>query len=150
VRYDSADTVHEMLDFLVDSDPIELRDIARNLDKNINRSWTLILIPNLMCIAGAFTMGFGVMASVVTNNVAAMAALANGMLPLRRISKVIAEEEEAEESREFEHVDPSPRQIEAEFVRLDDPSAADSGEIETKAAVSEEESVESELAGAGA
>ena len=24
----------------------ELRDIARSLDKNVNRSWTLILVPN--------------------------------------------------------------------------------------------------------
>ena len=31
-------------------------------------------------------MGFGIMASVVTNNVAALAALANGLLPLRRFS----------------------------------------------------------------
>jgi len=128
----------------------ELRDIARSLDKNVNRSWTLILIPNVLCIVGAFTMGFGVMASVVTNNVAAMAALANGMLPLRRISKVIADEEQADESREFENVVPSPRQIEAEFVRLNEPSAGDSGEIETIAAVTDEESVEPELAGAGA
>jgi len=32
-------------------------------------------------------MGFGVMASVLTNNVAALAALANGMLPLKRIAE---------------------------------------------------------------
>ena len=31
-------------------------------------------------------MGFGIMASVVTNNVAAIAALANGMLPLRKVA----------------------------------------------------------------
>ena len=33
-----------------------------------------------------FTLGFGVMTSVLTNNVAALAALANGMLPLRRMA----------------------------------------------------------------
>ncbi len=93
----------------------ELRDIARSLDQNVNRSWTMILIPNALCILGAFTMGFGVMASVVTNNVAALGALANGMLPLRRIKQELAKEEEAEESREFEHSEPSPRLIEAEF-----------------------------------
>ncbi|MSR58900.1 MAG: heavy metal translocating P-type ATPase [Planctomycetaceae bacterium] len=97
----------------------ELRDIARDLDKNVNRSWTLILIPNLLCIAGAFTMGFGVMASVVTNNVAALAALANGMLPLRRISHELAEEELQLEQRSFDIAEPSPRLIEAEFVRID-------------------------------
>ena len=64
----------------------ELRDIARDLDKNVKNSWYLILAPNALCIAGAFTMGFGIMASVLTNNVAAMAALANGMMPLKRIA----------------------------------------------------------------
>ena len=79
----------------------ELRDIASSLHRNVNRSWTLILIPNVLCILGAFTMGFGVMASVVTNNVAAMAALANGMLPLRRIAQERAEQEMKEELREM-------------------------------------------------
>ena len=36
-------------------------------------------------------MGFGIMASVVTNNVAALAALANGMLPLRKVAQIEAE-----------------------------------------------------------
>src|SRR5262249_44604263 len=89
----------------------ELRDIARNLDKNVNRSWTLILIPNLMCIAGAFTMGFGVMASVVTNNVAALGALANGMLPLRRISRELVEGDEPAETQEAGGRDRAPRVI---------------------------------------
>ena len=96
----------------------ELRDIARNLDKNINRSWQLILVPNLMCIAGAFTMGFGVMASVVTNNVAALAALANGLLPLRRISHEIEEQEAKQELRNMyngaEGGQPAPKVIEAQ------------------------------------
>src|SRR5262245_23201193 len=96
----------------------EHRDIARSLDRNVNRSWTLILIPNVLCIIGAFTMGFGVMASVVTNNVAALAALANGLLPLRRIKQELAEQEREEELREFENLEPSPRLIEAEFVRV--------------------------------
>ena len=68
----------------------DLRDIARDLDRNVKRSWQLILAPNGLCIAGAFTMGFGVMTSVLTNNVAALAALANGMLPLRRIAQAQA------------------------------------------------------------
>ena len=93
----------------------ELRDIARSLDQNVNRSWKMILIPNALCILGAFTMGFGVMASVVTNNVAALGALANGMLPLRRIKQELAKEEEDDQQREFEHSDPSPRLIEAEY-----------------------------------
>jgi Cu2+-exporting ATPase len=79
----------------------ELRDIARSLDRNVNRSWTLILVPNALCIAGAFTMGFGVMASVITNNVAALAALANGMLPLRRIAQVQLEQELKQDLRQM-------------------------------------------------
>ena len=42
----------------------DLRDIARDLDRNVKRSWTMILAPNIACIAGVFTMGFGIMASV--------------------------------------------------------------------------------------
>jgi hypothetical protein len=104
----------------------ELRDIACNLDKNINRSWTLILIPNMMCIAGAFTMGFGVMASVFTNNVAALAALANGMLPLRRIAHEQAEQELKQDVREMYNGQPEGPDntaiIDAEYVRVDEQS----------------------------
>jgi Cu2+-exporting ATPase len=69
----------------------ELRDIARDLDRNVKRSWCMILAPNIACIVGVFTMGFGIMASVVTNNVAALAALANGVLPLRKVAQLEAE-----------------------------------------------------------
>jgi heavy metal translocating P-type ATPase len=69
----------------------ELRDIARDLDHNVKRSWSMILAPNIACIAGVFTLGFGIMASVVTNNVAALAALANGMLPLRKVAQIEVE-----------------------------------------------------------
>jgi heavy metal translocating P-type ATPase len=69
----------------------ELRDIARDLDLNVKRSWGMILAPNIACIVGVFTMGFGIMASVVTNNVAALAALANGVLPLRKVAQIEAE-----------------------------------------------------------
>jgi hypothetical protein len=66
-------------------------------------------------------MGFGVMASVVTNNVAAMAALANGMLPLRRIAQERAEQELKEELREMYRPDvelqTEPQVIEAAGVR---------------------------------
>jgi Cu2+-exporting ATPase len=69
----------------------ELRDIARDLDRNVKRSWAMILAPNLTCIVGVFTLGFGIMASVVTNNVAALGALANGLLPLRKVAQIEAE-----------------------------------------------------------
>ena len=77
----------------------DLRDIARDLDRNVKRSWQLILAPNGLCIAGAFTMGFGVMTSVLTNNVAALAALANGMLPLRRIAQAQADSQLEQDRR---------------------------------------------------
>lgn len=69
----------------------DLRDISRDLDRNVKRSWYLILAPNIACIAGVFTLGFGIMASVVMNNVTALAALGNGMLPLRKIAQIEAE-----------------------------------------------------------
>lgn len=64
----------------------EVMDISRELDRNIQTSWAIILLPNLMCIAGAFFLGFGVMASVLANNVAAIGALANGLRPLNMFS----------------------------------------------------------------
>ena len=69
----------------------ELRDIACDMERNVKRSWNLILAPNIACIVGVFTMGFGIMASVLTNNVAALAALGNGLLPLRKVSQIEAE-----------------------------------------------------------
>jgi heavy metal translocating P-type ATPase len=69
----------------------ELQDIARDLDRNVRNSWLMILGPNIACIAGVFTLGFGIGASVVTNNIAALAALANGLLPMRRVAQLEAE-----------------------------------------------------------
>ncbi len=69
----------------------ELRDIARDLDRNLRRSWSMILAPNIACIAGVFTMGLGITASVLTSNVAALAALACGALPLREVAQLEAE-----------------------------------------------------------
>ena len=43
------------------------------------------------CVAGVFTLGFGVGMSVLTNNVAALAALANGLLPMRKVALLEAE-----------------------------------------------------------
>jgi heavy metal translocating P-type ATPase len=78
----------------------DLSDIARDLDRNVRRSWQLILAPNIACIAGVFTLGFGIMASVITNNVAALAALGNGMLPLRKIAAIEAEKRHELELRQ--------------------------------------------------
>jgi Cu2+-exporting ATPase len=64
----------------------ELRDIARNLHKNVKRSWHMIVVPNVVCVAGVFAAGFGIWASVLFNNVTAMAAVANGLWPMRRVA----------------------------------------------------------------
>ncbi len=47
----------------------------------------MIVARNVTNMIGVFTMGFGVMTSVVTNNVSALAALANGLLPLRKVKR---------------------------------------------------------------
>jgi len=78
----------------------DLRDIARDLDRNVKRSWKMILTPNIACIAGVFTMGFGIMTSVVLNNVSAIGALANGMMPLRKIAQIEAEKQHEQEMRQ--------------------------------------------------
>ena len=59
----------------------------------------MIIIPNALCIVGAFTLGFGVMTSVLMNNVTAIAALANGMAPLRQLKHIRAEQELEREMR---------------------------------------------------
>jgi P-type E1-E2 ATPase len=69
----------------------ELRDIAGQLNRNVRHSWAIILSLNLSCIAGVFTLGFGIAASVVTNNIAGLAALANGLLPMRKVAQIEAE-----------------------------------------------------------
>jgi len=51
----------------------------------------MIIAPNVACVLGVFTLGFGVAASVFTNNVAALAALANGLLPMRKVALLEAE-----------------------------------------------------------
>jgi hypothetical protein len=69
----------------------ELRDIARDLQRNVRNSWLMILGPNITCSAGVFILGFGIGASVITNNIAALAALANGLLPMHRVARLEAE-----------------------------------------------------------
>jgi Cu2+-exporting ATPase len=77
----------------------DLRDIARDLDRTVNRSWSMIVAPNVTNVLGVFTMGFGIMTSVITNNVSALFALGNGLLPLRQVARA-----EAERRREREAI----------------------------------------------
>jgi hypothetical protein len=62
--------------------------VSRDLHRNINASWGLILVPNLLCIAGAFFAGFGVMHSMIFNQIGGMLALGNGLLPLRKVARI--------------------------------------------------------------
>ncbi len=91
----------------------DLRDLARGLDRNVNRSWAMIVAPNVTNVIGVFTMGFGIMASVMTNNVSALAALANGLLPLRQVKQAEAERRRERDQR---------RAVPAVTPRIDAPS----------------------------
>jgi Cu2+-exporting ATPase len=73
---------------------VQLHDVSRQLHRNINTSWALIVIPNLLCIGGAFFAGFGVMHSMVFNQIGGMLAVANGLLPLRQASRLKARKEQ--------------------------------------------------------
>jgi Cu2+-exporting ATPase len=72
---------------------LQLHDVSRDLNRNINTSWGLIVIPNLFCIAGAFLAGFGVMHSMVFNQIGGMLAVGNGLLPLRKVKQLRQENE---------------------------------------------------------
>jgi heavy metal translocating P-type ATPase len=74
---------------------LRLRDISQELQKNIDRSWGIIIVPNAICILGAFFAGFGVMHSMIFNQVGAVFALANGLLPLRKVAEAQAEKDRA-------------------------------------------------------
>lgn len=69
----------------------EFCEIARDLERHLRRGWSMIVVPNVACVAGVFTMGLGILASVVINNLAAMAALVHGVLPLRAVAQLEAE-----------------------------------------------------------
>ncbi|HXJ77775.1 MAG TPA: heavy metal translocating P-type ATPase [Candidatus Methylomirabilis sp.] len=72
---------------------LDLRDIARDLERNVRRSWHMILWPNGVCIAGAFFLGFGILESMLFNNVSALFALGNGLRPLRKVAELQAQRE---------------------------------------------------------
>ncbi|MBV8378852.1 MAG: heavy metal translocating P-type ATPase [Verrucomicrobia bacterium] len=72
---------------------VQLRDISRDLQHNVDRSWGIILVPNILCMTGAFAAGFGVMHSMVFNQIGAVFALLNGLLPLRKVAEAQAEKD---------------------------------------------------------
>jgi Cu2+-exporting ATPase len=66
----------------------DLMDYSNGLERNVRRSWNLILAPNAFCIGGVFFLGFNIWHSVAFNNASAILALMNGLLPLRRIARL--------------------------------------------------------------
>jgi heavy metal translocating P-type ATPase len=72
---------------------VQLLDISRDLHRVVNRSWGLIVVPNVLCIVGAFVAGFGVAHSMVFNQIGGVLAVANGLWPLREAAKVRAAKE---------------------------------------------------------
>jgi len=72
---------------------LQLHDVSRDLQRNIRTSWGLIVVPNLLCIAGAFFAGFGVVHSMVFNQIGGMLAVGNGLLPLRKSAQLRAAKE---------------------------------------------------------
>lgn len=65
----------------------DLFDFSNALERNLRRSWDLIAVPNGLCIAGVFLFGFNIWHSVAFNNLSAIAALLNGLLPLRQAAR---------------------------------------------------------------
>lgn len=65
----------------------DLMDYSNQLERNIKRSWDIIRIPNSLCIGGVFLFGFNIWHSVAINNLSAIAALMNGLLPLRQAAE---------------------------------------------------------------
>lgn len=61
-----------------------LFEISHNLRTNINRSFSLIVYPNTLCIMGALFGVFGLGASLLFNNVCIFLATLNGMLPMHK------------------------------------------------------------------
>jgi heavy metal translocating P-type ATPase len=67
---------------------LQLHDVSEDLRRNIRTSWGLIVVPNIICIAGAFFAGFGVMHSMIFNQIGGMLAVGNGLLPLRKAARL--------------------------------------------------------------
>ncbi|MBB3102576.1 heavy metal translocating P-type ATPase [Azomonas macrocytogenes] len=73
---------------------LQLYDVADALQRNIKRSWRMIVGANAACIAGALFGNFGVMHSMVFNQIGGLLAVGNGLLPLREAAKLQREKDE--------------------------------------------------------
>jgi len=72
---------------------LHLCDISRDLQGNIDRSWRMIVGANLVCVAGALFGNFGVMHSMVFNQIGGLLAVGNGLLPLRKAAQLQREKD---------------------------------------------------------
>ena len=73
---------------------LQIHDISHDLQRNIKRSWRMIVGANALCIGGALFGNFGVMHSMVFNQIGGMAAVANGLIPLRKASALQRQKDE--------------------------------------------------------
>jgi Cu2+-exporting ATPase len=76
---------------------LHLRDISRDLERNIDRSWQMIVGSNLICVAGALFANFGVMHSMVFNQIGGLLSVSNGLLPLRKAAQLQREKDQLAE-----------------------------------------------------
>lgn len=72
---------------------LQIHDVATELQKNTKRSWRMIVGANVVCIAGAIFGNFGVMHSMIFNQIGGLAAVSNGLLPLRKASALQREKD---------------------------------------------------------
>jgi len=61
---------------------IKLFDLAKSLDKNYKRSVALDIVPNVVCIGGAFFFHLGIYGGLTIYGIGLIGGLINVMLPL--------------------------------------------------------------------
>jgi heavy metal translocating P-type ATPase len=71
-----------------------IHDVATELQRNTKRSWRMIVGANAICIAGALFGNFGVMHSMVFNQIGGLLAVGNGLLPLRKAARLQLDKDE--------------------------------------------------------
>jgi Cu2+-exporting ATPase len=76
---------------------LQIHDVATDLQRNIKRSWRMIVAANTVCIVGALFGNFGVMHSMVFNQIGGLLAVGNGLLPLRKAARVQHDKDELAE-----------------------------------------------------
>lgn len=70
---------------------LDLIAIARDLDRDLRRACSLVILPNVAAVAAVFAAGLGVLGSVAINNLATVAAMAMAGPGLRRAARLEAD-----------------------------------------------------------